>query len=156
MLAKQRCLPSIVAIGQEEVQFQAQTLLCVICQKDTSKQKRSQFRLRARQLDSGAARLQKDAEIQGDQRIRIALRGEICLPKKSSTTAFVTSDLQSVLVKSSEISKQQDYKKMGDTDDFNDKIDDNVVAVGDIIGRKSLILLKPISWTKGKCSDARL
>ena len=50
--------------------------MCVICQRNSSKQKRSQFRLSECQLDSGASRLQKAAEIKHDQRIKLGLRGE--------------------------------------------------------------------------------
>ena len=56
--------------------------LCAICQRNTSKQKWSQFRLSECQLDSGASRLQKAAEIKHDQRIKLALRGEELFAKE--------------------------------------------------------------------------
>ena len=50
---------------------------CIICQKNTSKQKRTKSRLVSCELDTGANRLTKAAQLHKDERLLLALQGDI-------------------------------------------------------------------------------
>ena len=100
--------------------------LCVICQRNTSKQKRSQFRLSECQLDSGASRLQKAAEIIHDQRIKLGLREEDLFAKevKYHKTCYKRFTRCVDQVKLDKETEQDDIDGADSADDNDDDVDE--------------------------------